>query len=251
MIKFAIDQGHVKGYNTGCVSGYAEGTAMFNLGKYLKEELEKYEGFKAVLTRNVVTENPSLDQRGKIAIDNGCDVFISLHSNAFSNSTAKGVVNFYSLKLPSSKELCDKLGKAITELMAKDTGCTYYRGSQTRAYPNTTNTDYYGVIRSSVKASSVKASFLVEHGFHTNPDECAWLNKDENLRKLAKAEAAVFAEHYGVKAIEKTEKSTELSVQDAINIIQEKTGLEEKTMEFLLCYKYAESLLIKLAESMK
>lgn len=251
MIKFAIDQGHVKGYNVGCVNGYAEGTAMFNLGIYLKEELEKYDGFKAILTRNAVNENPSLEQRGKIAVDNKCDIFISLHSNAFSSDTAKGVVNFYSLKLPSSKALCDDLGKAVSELMAKDTGITYYRGSQTRAYPDTTNTDYYGVIRSSVKGTTVKASFLVEHGFHTNPEECAWLNKDENLRKLAKAEAAVFAKHYGVKLLGTSEGTVALSLQEAINIIQAKTGLEEQTISFLLCYKYADSLLIKLAQAMR
>ncbi|MEG1971969.1 MAG: LysM peptidoglycan-binding domain-containing protein [Oscillospiraceae bacterium] len=200
-VKFTIDQGHIGGYNQGAAKGYAEGTAMFHLGVYLKQELELYEGFTAVLTRTSLQQCPTLEERGRVAVNNGSEVFISLHSNGFTSPSAHGVVVFYSLKHPASKALCDKLGKAITDLMNSGTGLTYYRGSQTRVYPNTTNTDYYGVIRSSVKGSSVKASFLVEHGFHSNPTECAWLNSDANLRKLAALEAAVYASHYGVKKI--------------------------------------------------
>lgn len=199
-VKFTIDPGHVKGYNTGVSAGYAEGTAMFNLAKYLKTELEKYSGFSVVLTRTAVEQNPALEQRGQIAVSNGSKVFISLHSNAFSSSSAKGVVLFYSLRRAASKPLADKLGNAVTDLMNSGTGVTYYRGSQTRAYPGTTGTDYYGVIRSSVKGANVEHSFLIEHGFHTNPEECAWLNSDANLRAIARTEAAVFAEYFGVAA---------------------------------------------------
>lgn len=248
-IKITIDQGHVEGYNVGCAKGYAEGTAMFHLGMHLKAELEKYEGFIVSLTRTALKQNPTLEQRGKIAVENDCEVFLSLHSNAFSSATASGVVNFYSLKHPSSKALCDQLGNAITELMVKDTGNTHYRGSQTRAYPNTTKTDYYGVIRHSVKGATVKASFLIEHGFHTNKKECDWLNDDANLRKLAKREAEVLASYYGAKLIENApNQEDEPLLQEAINIVQEKTGFSEATMTFLLCYKYGEELVKKIAK---
>ena len=42
----------------------------------------------------------------------------------------------------------------------------------------------------------------------------------------------------------------EMSVEEAIEIVQAKAGLEDGTMDFLLCYKYGEELLIKLAEAM-
>lgn len=198
MIKFCLDPGHIKGYNPGAVSGYYEGTAMFRLAQMLKEELEKYDNFSCVLTRNAVTDDPTLEQRGRLAITEKCDVFLSLHSNGFTQESAHGVVLFYSLKLPDSKKLCDKIGNAITELIKASTGTTYYRGSQTKTYPNTTNTDYYGVIRASVKSGSkVKYSFLLEHGFHSNIKECTFLNSDQNLRSLAKKEAEVFAEYFG------------------------------------------------------
>ena len=41
----------------------------------------------------------------------------------------------------------------------------------------------------------------------------------------------------------------DMSVEDAIEIIQAKTGIEDETIEFLLCYKYGEELVRKLAEA--
>lgn len=43
---------------------------------------------------------------------------------------------------------------------------------------------------------------------------------------------------------------TEMSVEEAIEIVQAKAGLEDGTIEFLLCYKYGEELILKLAEAM-
>ena len=42
----------------------------------------------------------------------------------------------------------------------------------------------------------------------------------------------------------------DMDVEDAIKIVQIKAGLEDETIEFLLCYKYGEELLKKLAEAM-
>ncbi len=41
----------------------------------------------------------------------------------------------------------------------------------------------------------------------------------------------------------------DMSVEDAIEIIQAKAGIEDETIEFLLCYKYGEELVRKLAEA--
>ena len=43
---------------------------------------------------------------------------------------------------------------------------------------------------------------LLEHSFHTNPATARWLMEDENLRRLADAEAACIAEYYGWEAPE-------------------------------------------------
>ncbi len=43
----------------------------------------------------------------------------------------------------------------------------------------------------------------------------------------------------------------EVTVEEAIEIIQAKTGIEDETIDFLMCYRYGETLLVKLAQAMK
>jgi len=200
-MKITIDPGHSVNMNAGCIKGYFEGNTTFALAGYLKTALEQYEGFSVVLTRSKLQENPSLEERGKTAISSGSDVFISLHTNAASTS-ARGVVAFHSLKRPDSKILSEQLAQVVAQTMG-----TYSRGSLTRLYPGTTKTDYYGVIRAAVRGSDVPYAFILEHGFHTNPIECAWLNHEVNLRKLAEAEAATFAAYFGAVKKELVVKS--------------------------------------------
>ncbi len=41
-----------------------------------------------------------------------------------------------------------------------------------------------------------------------------------------------------------------MTVEEAVEIIQAKAGLEDETIEFLLCYKYGEELVLKIADAM-
>lgn len=191
-----IDPGHTKNTNVGVISGYYEGNAMYKLAKYLSDELSEYQNTQAVLTRGE-NDNPSLAERGSLAVNSGSKIFISLHSNAVSNSeSAAYVCGFYSVKRIDSKALCAKLISAVTNVMKESTDA-WNRGALTKK--TSSGTDYYGVIRSSVAANSpVEYSFIIEHGFHTNKKECEFLMDDENLKKIAKAEADVLAEHFGM-----------------------------------------------------
>lgn len=45
------------------------------------------------------------------------------------------------------------------------------------------------------------------------------------------------------------EGECEMTVEDAIEIIQAKAGLEDETIDFLLCYKYGEELVVKIAQA--
>ena len=141
------------------------------------------------------------DLRGKVAADNKCDLFISLHSNA-ATADARGTEIYYSVHRPKSKEVSDALGAAIVDVMHPDLPITYYRGSKTRKYSAWQNKDYYGVIRAAVGDTGGEATahaLLIEHGFHTNIDECRWLMKKENIVRLAQAEARVIAKLFGLK----------------------------------------------------
>lgn len=198
-LRICLDPGHADTANKGVVDGYWESHMVFDLAYKLKERLEKYKNVTVFVTKEVRNCNPDLEARGKVARDNNCEVFISLHSNAAS-AAACGVSIFRSVKRPDSVSLGQKLGQAVVDTMRPGTGNTYLRGNgnSTRLYPNTTDTDYYGVIRSSVKSDVVKYSYIIEHGFHTNVAECTWLYNSDNVSKLADAECKVLVDYFGL-----------------------------------------------------
>ena len=188
-----LDAGHGEfGNPYPVIEGVYEGTRNFVLAGYLKTELEAL-GFEVMLTRNTIGEDPTLEQRGRLAGDNGAVLFLSLHSNAPGSATPpekykdiKGVLVIYSLSDEEKNlPLALAFGDAVAACME-----TQNRGAITRTYPDQPGIDYYGVLRHSV-ASGCKCAFIIEHGFHTNPDDAAFLNDDGSMAKLAKAEAQV------------------------------------------------------------
>ena len=200
-----LDPGHTQNYNKGVAAGYYEGNMTLDLAQRLKAELEKY-GAEVYLTRTSGAENPSLDARGKLAITKGATLFISLHSDASSSANTSWVTVIRSLKRPNSVGLGQKLAAAIAGLMG--TKLSGYSGASggvwTRKYPGYSTLDYYGVIRAAVASGNVQDAFLIEHGFHTNPNDCAFLDSSARRAELAAAEAKVIAEHYGLTASDPT-----------------------------------------------
>lgn len=173
---------------------YYEGTQMWKLANHLQKELEEY-GFKVISTRPRIIDNLSEVPRGEVAGTNKADLFLSLHSNALTASQPEvtGTVAFRPIINPSIGALADKLGNRVAELMGH-----YYRGCQTKAYSAGSSRDWYGVIRGAVE-SGCKNALILEHGFHTNPEDAAFLIVDDNLKKLALAEAAIIADYFGMK----------------------------------------------------
>ncbi len=188
-----LDAGHGRLGNPHTTKeGFYEGTQNFVLAGFLKEELEK-RGFEVLLTRNDIDDNPSLEERGTLAGKNNAILFLSLHSNAPGSATPpdiyptiRGVCAYYSLTAPElNQPLAEALVNKISEVMN-----TQNRGIKTRSYPDKPDTDYYGVIRNSVQ-SGCRRAMLIEHGFHTNPEDSAFLQSSEKLALLAAAEAEV------------------------------------------------------------
>lgn len=46
-------------------------------------------------------------------------------------------------------------------------------------------------------------------------------------------------------------RSVNMTLDDAIKILKNKVGLEQKTIDFLLCYRYGDELILKLAKAME
>lgn len=164
---------------------------MFTLQRLLQQELEAY-GVTVVCTRAARQDDPPLYTRALAAKD--CDLFLSLHSNAAGNGVCESVdypVVFYPVSgkgIGLAAELAECIHKTIGTLQP----------AQTRVRWNSAhNADYYGVIR--FTAAFGVTGMILEHSFHTNTRMTTWLLDDENLKRLAAAEAAAIAEHYGLK----------------------------------------------------
>lgn len=190
-MKVILDPGHVSGYNKGAVSGYYEGTAMFNYANKLAGKL-RAQGITVGVTRQKIGDNPSLSNRGAQA--KGADMFVSLHSNAASSSSANGVTVFYSIKRSGDRTHAAKFSSELAQLI---NGGTRDRGACTRK--GSGNWDYYTVIQSAAKVGCPHV-FLIEHGFHSNKAECTWLMSDSNLEAMANLECKLICDILGVKA---------------------------------------------------
>lgn len=192
IVTFCIDPGHSKGQNRSPIAPeYIEGERMFLLGHLLKKELERYKNAKVLITREKVTENPSLYDRGMMA--KGCKVLLSLHSDAAPDGAEN--VDRATVFHPISGK-----GADLARLLADKIAATMEvkQGGRVKTRVNGAgDADYYGVIRYAVRAGSV--GMILEHSFHTNRRSAEWLLDDSNLEKLAKAEAEVLADYYGLK----------------------------------------------------
>ena len=188
-----LDPGHGQFGNKHTTrDGFYEGTQNFILASFLKDELEAL-GFEVKMTREKIEDNPELSERGSMSGKLGAVMFLSIHSNAPGGNPSderypkiRGAETFYSV---SDCEGNAPIARALNDAVVATVG-TEDRGIKTRRYPDNESVDYYGVLRSAA-ASGCKRAFLIEHGFHTNPEDSAFLQNSECLAKLAKAEAEV------------------------------------------------------------
>lgn len=224
-IKICLDAGHYSNtHNASTVPGYTtkyyESAMTWKLHKYLAEELQSY-GFQVFVTRKT-QDDKDLINRGKSA--QGCDLFISLHSNAIANdyktsydqyNNSIAICNYYAAGNTNKKVMCDvsnNVGKVLVKASSDaiglhgkiDSACAKLStGSQTDGYvmhrkgsydSACGNAEYYAVLRG---ARSVNVpGILLENSYHTSKTGTDWLCNDSNLRKLAKAEAKAIAEYY-------------------------------------------------------
>ena len=188
-----LDPGHGQFGNKHTTrDGFYEGTQNFILASFLKNELEVL-GFDVRMTREKVEDNPELAERGSMSGKLGAVMFLSVHSNAPGGNPSderypkvRGAETFYSV---SDCEGNAPIARALNDAVVRTVN-TEDRGIKTRRYPDNDSIDYYGVLRSAA-ASGCKRAFLIEHGFHTNPEDSAFLQNSDCLARLAKAEAEV------------------------------------------------------------
>mgnify|MGYP000195502650 CR=1 FL=1 len=188
-MKICLDAGHYGYYNQSPANkSYYESKMVWKLHLMLKRYLESY-GVEVITTRSEQGADLALFDRGAKAA--GCDLFFSLHSNAVGNGVNNKIdyVVAYAAINGSADPIAEKLVNRIAEVMGTSQAprIEHRRGN---------NGDYYGVVRGATAVGVPGA--ILEHSFHTNRRITDWLLQDANLDKLARAEAEVIAEHYGL-----------------------------------------------------
>lgn len=187
-IKIMLDAGHFGKYNRSPVLGeYYESEIMWAFSVLLGERLRAF-GFEISYTRDKQEIDLPVYQRGMAA--KGCDVFLSLHSNASDAPEVDRVEVYRSVGAPHAERLGKAIGDAVAECMGVSHGTVKTREGSARGV------DYYGVLRGAHDAS-VPYAFIVEHSFHTNPRAAAWLYDKQNLGTLASVEAKAIADYFG------------------------------------------------------
>lgn len=200
-MKIMLDAGHYGDtYNSAPFDTepkYYESNMNWDLHLLLKAELEK-RGYTVFTTRETKDADLGVLERGQKA--KGCDLFISIHSNATGSSDpSKEYIDYPLVIYPvldkgEALGLADAIGKKVAGVMqTKQEARTWVR-----EYPDRPGVDYYGVIRGAVDAGCSMA-ILIEHGFHTNRRCVEWLLDKNNLKKLAEAEAEVIDNYFKEK----------------------------------------------------
>ena len=198
--KICLDPGHVGSkYNQSpVVKTYYESAMVWALHLKLKAQLEA-RGFQVVTTRASIDTDLGVYERGTAS--KGCDIFISLHSNACGTESVDYPVVYRAYDNKNNVDtLALKLAKKVGELM----GTT--QAGRTATRKNSSGGEYYGVLRGA-RAVGTPYYMLIEHSFHTNTKATKWLSKDANLDKLAVAEADILAEFFGMESSTETEKT--------------------------------------------
>ena len=162
--KVFIDPGH-GGYDNGAVqNGVLEDELNLQISKKIEAKL-KAKGVEVKMSRYDDTYL-SLTDRTYMANKEGSDVFVSIHQNSATSSSAKGIETYYYSTRQDSKELATDIQNDLIQA--------------TNATNRGVKTANYAVIKTASMSSS-----LVECGFISNPTEAQNLSSSSYQDKVA------------------------------------------------------------------
>lgn len=195
-----LDPGHGGSDSGANAFGAKESDLTLKIAQYCKEELAKYD-VNVVMTRTTDTrlsEEAALDLKNRVAVAKkaGASYFISVHINSAANNAAKGAEVYYpntsgNKNLSSNgQNLAKAIQKQLTALGLYDRGIKIrnYTDGTTSSNPNSSDQDYYGVIRYAKQANIT--GLIVEHCFISNKEEFdKYLGSNAKLQQLGIADA--------------------------------------------------------------
>ena len=227
-VKIVLDAGH-GGHDTGAINESKkiyEKTINLKIEQYLKSYLDEYENTEVILTRNDDTFLEIYD-RSMIARNQKADLMISLHLNSATNTSINGAEVYVSnnTSLDKYKKQTSILGEKILTNLNKlgiancGVKTRLIPTDETDIYSDGTRADYYGIIRYAMRGCKIDSgvikpagaipakvelgegipAMIIEHCFMSSNTDYQYINSDENIKKLAKADADAIAEHYSLK----------------------------------------------------
>ncbi len=257
----ALDPGHGGG-QPGAVNGsIMEKDLTLKVANFIKQYLSEYENVEVGLTHNGLPSDQELEifDRGVYARKINADVIISLHFNSSTSNSVKGA-EIYATNcdaLPKYKkemtELGNKVLKKLSDLGLQNRGVRYRTcGDATDEYYPGCRADYDGPIRYAMrgtmiddgktyvlengekvevdasKSADVKngegvPGILIEHCYIKGDED--FIDSEEDIRKLAKADADAIVEQYGLK--KKNNTGIEINETKKIFLIEPQIGMKD------------------------
>ena len=207
--RIVIDPGH-GGHDTGTLgpTGLEEKEVVLDVGLKLKKLLEQRTGCEVIMTRSDDTFIP-LEERTAIANEKSADLFISIHANASSDNSARGIETYY-LNFTSSPEALEVAAREnassqeavhqLQELIKKiamtekiEESEDFARQVQREVFTRVTKVSGAQRDRGIKKAPFVvliganMPSILAEISFLTNPRDERLLRRPDYREKIAEA----------------------------------------------------------------
>ena len=156
-----------------------------------------------------LSEEAAMDLKNRVEVAKkaGASYFISIHINSAANSAAKGAEVYYP-NTSGNKNLSSN-GQALAKAIQSQLSALglYDRGIKIRNYtdgttssnPNSSDQDYYGVIRYAKEANIT--GLIVEHCFISNKEEFdKYLGSNAKLQQLGIADARGIVSALGLQA---------------------------------------------------
>lgn len=235
--KVFIGVGH-GGSDSGAVGYIVEKEANLVMALACRDYLTAH-GVEVRMSRTKDEEDPINEEVRECNAYNP-DLAIDVHNNS---GGGDGFEVFHTIHGGTGKVLAQNIEKQVIKIGQNSRGCKTRQGQRG---------DYYAFVRDT-KCPAV----ICEGVFVDNKADAAQADTKAEQQAFGVAYAKGILDTLGITydtaVVKPAEpiKQQDAEVQTAIEKIQTKAGLEEKTIEYLLKYEYGESLVKKLAQAME
>ena len=206
-----IDPGHDSTHSgTVGIGGLHEEALNLKIAQYCKQKLEQYD-VTVYMTREgescpYIGTSAGNDNTNRVhtAASRGADLYLSIHLNSSTSSSASGATVYYPNMNynPQVGSIGEKIAQVIQDMLIKlglrDLGTQIRNSEDHTTYPDASLADYYNVIRTSKECGF--PGIIVEHAFLSNASDVnRFLTSEAGLKRLGEADADAVISYFGLR----------------------------------------------------